>query len=116
METIRVNKADLLTKLQTNRQEHREIFKKAQAAYREQMIEELDRALREARQGGKIVRGFTLPVPEDHTDDFDTAIEMLGWELEDEVELGLHEFKQYVQNEWGWQRSFHSNTVSYVAP
>lgn len=116
METIRVNKADLLAKLQTNRNEHRSLFLKAQEAYRAKWIEELERRLEEARNHDPINRAFSLPVPEDHTDDFDTAIEMLDWELGDDVELAHHEFLQYVKNEWGWQRSFHANTTSYVAP
>lgn len=114
METITVVKSDLIEKLKTNRDEHREMFLAAQTKYREQMVEELDRALREARAGNNIKRSFALPVPEDYTEEFDTVIEMLAWDQSDTVELSQHDFQTYVQNKWGWQRSFAASTTSYL--
>jgi len=115
MELITVVKADLLDTLRSNRDEHRSMFLKAQERYREEMIVELDRALQEARDGKGIKRAFLLPVPEDHTDDFDTAIEMLEWDQNDTVELSQRDFLTYVKNSWGWQASFAANTQSYLA-
>jgi hypothetical protein len=115
MQEITVNKAELVAKLQANRDEHRSMFIKAQEIYREKMIEELDRALEEARRGDRIRRAFSLPVPEDHTEEFDTAIEMLQWETADEVLLSQSDFMRYVQNRWQWQASFAANTASYLA-
>lgn len=115
MDTVTVDKARLVETLIQNRDEHRAIFEKAQEVYREQMIAELDRALTEARRGGKIVRAFALPVPEEHTEDFNTAIKMLEWHEGEQVEISTHEFLNYVENNWGWQRSFVANTGSYLA-
>lgn len=114
MDEIKVNKDQLVKTLKKNRKKHREMFIKAQEVYRTQMIAELDRALDEAKNGGRIVRMFSLPVPEDHTDDFDTAIQMLEWDKGSSVLLSQREFKTYVQNEWGWQASFAANTASYL--
>jgi hypothetical protein len=115
MNTITVSKNRLIETLRLNRDEHKAIFDKAQAIYREKMIEELDRMLAEAKAGQPIRRGFTLPVPEDHTEEFDTAIQMLEWETGEEVELVQNEFMNYVENNWGWARSFAANTGSYLA-
>jgi hypothetical protein len=114
MQEITVNKHELIAKLQSNRDEHRSMFIKAQERYREAMIVELDRALEEARRGDKIRRAFSLPVPEDHTEEFNTAIEMLQWETGDEVQLDQHDFQRYVQNRWQWAASFAANTESYL--
>jgi hypothetical protein len=114
MRTITVSKEDLIATLRENRDSHRDIFIAAQQAYRDKMIEELDRALAEARTGGQIRRDFTLPVPEDHTEDFNTAIAMLEWHQAKTVELEQYEFQQYVENEWGWQKSWAANTAAYV--
>lgn len=114
MDTITVNKNALVETLRQNRNVHRDVFIAAQDAYRVAMIAELDRALEEARAGKQIKRAFSLPVPEDHTADFDTAIEMLEWHQGDTVELGHYEFQQYVQNQWGWRASFAANTESYL--
>lgn len=115
MNTITVNKARLIETLIHNRDEHRSIFEKAQEVYRERMIEELDRALSEAKAGRKIIRAFSLPVPEDHTEDFTTAIEMMDWETGDEVELDQLTFQTYVQNQWRWAASFAGSTQVYLA-
>jgi hypothetical protein len=115
MQEITVDKADLIEKIQANRDEHRSMFLKAQERYREAMIAELDRALQEAREGKAIQRAFALPVPEDHTDDFNTAIEMLEWEQGDTVILVHRDFRCFVQNRWEWEASFLRNTGSYLA-
>lgn len=115
MNTITVNKQRLIETLVHNKDEHRAIFEKAQEVYRQRMVEELDRALAEAKAGRKIVRAFSLPVPEDHTDDFTTAIEMMEWETADEVELEQSDFQCYVQNQWRWRASFAGNTQAYLA-
>jgi hypothetical protein len=115
MELITVIKTDLVDKLRANRDEHRAMFLTAQERYREAMIAEMDRALEEMRNGGEIRRAFSLPVPEDHTEDFNTAIEMLEWDQGETVQLGFHDFQQYVQNQWGWRASFAANTSSYLA-
>lgn len=115
MNSITVRKDRLIETLIQNRDEHRAIFEKAQEVYRERMIEELDRALADARAGRKIARQFHLPVPEDHTEDFDTAIQMMEWETGDTIELEQHDFQCYVQNQWRWRASFAGNTEAYLA-
>lgn len=115
MDTIKVDKQELIKTLTKNRKKHRKLFLEAQETYRRRMIEELDRALDEAKNGGVIKRAFALPVPEDHTADFDTVIQMLNWDKGKNVELGQREFQTYVQNEWGWAQSFAANTSIYAA-
>jgi hypothetical protein len=96
------------------RDEHRSTFEKAQEVYRTKMIEELDRALADAKAGSQIKRAWALPEPEDHTEDYDQAIEMLEMEVEDTVTIDSDTFRQLVQNRWYWERSFATNTMSYV--
>jgi sensor c-di-GMP phosphodiesterase-like protein len=115
MDTITVRKSDLISTLETNREEHRSIFLKAQDRYRERFIELLEQRLEDARQGRSFDQWIRLPVPEDHTRDFDTAIEMLHWDTGENVTIDRHDFQRYVQNNWEWQQSFTANTVAYVA-
>ena len=114
MDYIKVDKAQLIKTLKKNRKKHRGIFLAAQDTYRQRMIEELDRALNEAKNGGVIQRAFSLPVPEDHTSDFDTVIQMLEWDNKKTVELNQREFQTYVENECGWAQSFGANTMAYA--
>lgn len=115
MYSITVDKPKLVKTLTKNRKKHLKLFEEAQKVYRAQMIEELDRALKDAKNGKKIRRSFTLPVPENHVEDFDTALQMLEWEKGEEIELSHSDFLQYVENKWGWQQSFHANTETYLA-
>lgn len=114
MENVLVSKADLIEKVKENREIHRDTFLQAQEKYREAVIAELDTRLKEARDGKKIRRGFTLPVPEDFTSSYDTALEMLIWEVDDKVTLDQRSFEELVLNKWNWNDRFVANTQSYV--
>ena len=67
-----------------------------------------------AKNGRPIDRYFRLPEPEDHTVDFDTALDMLEWEVGETVELDERTFRRLVRNEWAWRETFAANTASYV--
>lgn len=115
MEPIKVNKEHLLDTLRKNRDEHRAMFLKAHDIYCEKMAEEFTLRAKEARENSKVRRAFTMPVPEDHTVDYDTVIGMLEWDEGDVlVELSHRDFMTYVRNDWGWQQSFAANTQSYL--
>lgn len=114
MENITVPKDKLLDTIRTNREAHREQFLAAQLKYREVVIRELDSRLAQARDGGAINLGFALPEPVDYSDQYDTAISMLEWEVDEEVTLAEHDFQRYVLNKWEWARMFAANTQSYL--
>lgn len=114
MENITVRKDKLIETITKNRDEHREQFLKAQEAYREKVIAELDTRLEQARNGGRINLGFSLPEPVDYTDSYNTALSMLEWEVTDEIELSESDFQRYVLNKWEWARMFAANTQAYL--
>lgn len=116
---ITVNKQQLLLTLQANMAAHKDEYEKAVEVYRERFVEQAQRfaedAILAARRHQPFVQFGWLPVPEEHTEDYQRAIEMLEWEIEDEVTLTEVDFGTLVQNQWGWARSFAQNTSSYVA-
>ena len=114
MEKITVNKEKLLTTLQTNRSEHRAMFEKAQEVYRAEVIKVLDKRLKQARKGGRIVTFINLPEPVDYTTEFDRAIAMVEWNEGNEVTLSERDFQRYVLNMWEWQQNFAASTMRYV--
>jgi hypothetical protein len=115
MENIKVNKGKLMDTMARNREQHRQQFLDAQVIYRERAIEELDRRLQRARDGKKIWDlHFNLPQPRDYTDAYDTAIEMLTWEVGEEIELSERDFQRFVQNNWEWAQAFASSTQAYL--
>lgn len=117
MKTVEVSKVELVKKLQANLQTHKADFDIAWDKFREQAAHNFEQRLhqiKEAPKGAQLDLWVNLVVPEDHSDDYVRALEMLEWEVNDTVELQEHEFKQYVQDDWGWKNAFLSTNQLYT--
>lgn len=112
---ITVEKTALLDALRTNRTAHVELFQQAIEKYRLKAIAWFEDSILTIKQGGEVQVQLRLPIPEEHTDDFDRAIEMIEWHQGDSIELTEHQFENFVRNRWDWHRTFTSNTASYVS-
>lgn len=113
LQTVRVNKADLLERIKKNRADHRKIYEEAMDGWKKAVTEELDRMHADALAGKDYRLRVNLARPEDHTDEYDTVIELLEMSLDDELELPYHEFANYALDKWGWQRDFLTTSMSY---
>jgi hypothetical protein len=116
MKDVRIKKEQLVQIVKKNRQEHREIFLKAQEKYREVAIALLDRQLKAAREGKPFMLAefIHLVQPEDHSQDYDRALRMLELEVDDVVTLTMPEFANLVQDQWNWSRQWATNTSRYT--
>lgn len=112
---VTVRKDELLTILRDNRAAHRDIFEKAVEAYTRQLVRWHRDQARRILKGQKGERMVALPVPEDHTDDYDNVIEMLEMDISDTFTLDSYEFQNYVRDRWNWSGAFAANTASYLA-
>lgn len=117
MKTVKVEKANLLGIIRSNRATHRGLFLEAQEKYREVAIDLLDSQLRKARNGSPFeLRQFvSLEEPVDHTRDYDLSIQMLEMSVDDQIVLSADEFKNYVQDVWNWTRSWGASNLRYVS-
>ncbi len=86
MNTVKVKREELLTKVRSNRDAHRSLFLKAQEGaqegYRKLVIEELDRMLADARGGRPIQRSVTLTEPSNHVKEMsvdETILTATSW-------------------------------------
>jgi hypothetical protein len=111
---VTIKKPELLEAIRKNRDTHRATFLRAQEGYRAAAIEELDRMLKDARDGAKIRRSVTLIEPTEHTKDYDRVIRMLEMSTADEITITETQFSQFVLDEWGWSREFVGSTSRYV--
>ena len=102
MKTVTVNRGVLLAKVLVNRTAHTNEYAAAMAEYRKAAIAEYQHYIGEIQQEGKVPRNLSLPEPEDHTRDYDRAIDMLDMSVVQEIELMAHEFNQLVRDEWEW--------------
>ena len=106
MTNVTVKKSELLTKVRENRDRHREIFEKAQEGYRNEVIKQLDRALKDAKEGRKITTYIQLTAPVDQTKDYDRAISMLEMSVDDEIKLSEKDYADLVLDDWAWKGQF----------
>jgi len=103
-----------LAKLIENRAQHREVFEEAVEGYHKEVVRQLEERLADAKDKRPISLRFNLPMPQDHTRDYDRAIGMLEMSLDDELVLTDQEFASYVQDNWGWMREFVGTSLSYT--
>ena len=113
MEAITVNVVDLKGKLKENRSKHRAIFEEAVEGYRKAAVELLEAHIARIKNG-KLERVMVqLPLPEDHTLDYDRVLAMLDMHIEDTIDVEEHDFQSYVLDDWTWKRQFLTSSADY---
>lgn len=117
MKTVKVDKKRLLEILKKNREEHKGIFIEAQKAYREVAITVLDDQLKAAREDRpfELQRFVALTQPQDHTAEYDRAIQMLEMSVDDQILISENEFMNFVQDTWDWSRGWAISNAPYVS-
>lgn len=113
MRSVTVDKTELREIVDANKAKHRSMFEQAFEGYRRVARERLEAALDQLANGETPPLNFGLVVPEDHTDDYDTVLQMIDMEVADTITLDWEEFRNYVQDEWGWSSRFQTTTASY---
>jgi uncharacterized protein YggE len=114
MEKVRVKPANLIEKLEENFKRHKEELKKAQADYIAKAQIVLDSRLRKIKAGEVVHLSFDISPPDDHTEDYERAIEMLKMSEDETVTITATQFAAFVQDKWNWKNSFISKNNSYV--
>jgi formylmethanofuran dehydrogenase subunit B len=111
MDSVKVRRSELIDRISENRDAHKALYEKAVAGFRAPAIEELDDMLTRAK-GGEVRLNVGLTVPEDHTHEYDRALDMLNMSQDDVIEIDKQSFAQLVRNEWTWFRqALHTNST-----
>jgi len=82
--------------------------------YRERAIEQLNSFADDLKAGKSPKLYINLPVPEDHTKDYDAMLDMLKSSINTTIELDNERFRQFVRDEWEWKDRFLGTVNSYV--
>lgn len=114
MDTVKVNKSELLQIVIRNRESHRAEFEKALEGYRKTVIEALEANLRTLRDGKAIRIIITDAPPEDHTRDYDRVISMLSMSVSTDIEISAEAYAQVVLDEWGWKHHWSVSNTKYL--
>lgn len=112
---VRVKKDALLNELQKNREAHRRIFESAVEGYKEAALKRLDELAKQLVDGKVVPMAIALPMPEDHTIDYDRAIKMVEMEVNEILLLDETEFAQLVMDDWVWKRQWAQTASTYTA-
>ena len=113
METL-VKKEDLKKALVANREGHRDIFEKAIEGYRKAALDQLNEAINRIKLGSLEQVYIQMPVPEDHTRDYDRIISMLEMEVREDVTLSEKHYAQYVLDDWDWKEHWMASNSAYT--
>ena len=142
MRDVKVKRDDLLKIIRTNREKHIVEYDEAIAGYKEMAMELISKKEAEARKSleqrlaavriqvediasadpedilGGIVTiigamQFNLPVPQNHSKDYDQVIRMLELSVDGEISIRSDEFACYVMDDWDWKTDFTNVSNSY---
>lgn len=114
---ITVSTEELLAILEANRDKHRTVFEAALAGWRKAALKAVEEC-HSALERGKIPDLYLaarLPLPEDHTRDYDRVIRMVNMHQSDRLDMDEQMFASYVQDDWGWKRQWLTTSNSYAA-
>ena len=113
MKKVKVSVERLLEILKVNKKRHSDAVNELMVAYREKVIEELDKALTAAREGKVIITDLNLVRPLNMTKYYDRAIGMLEMTVDTEIDIAQEEYSNYVLDKWHWSSSVLSSSSSY---
>lgn len=111
----KIDKSALVAILTENRDKHRAIFLEAVEGYRNEAVKQLEDHLRRVKDGTMVQVQVYLPVPEQHTHDYERVIRMVELHTEDTITLTESDVAQYVMDDWAWKRQFLASNSSYSA-
>lgn len=112
--TVWVPRARLLEALRTNRDGHAAQYEKAKAGYLKVTEKKLADLLKRVADGELVDRVWLDGPPDDHTGDYDDVISMMEWSEQESIELTQSQFKQYVQDDWGWREQWLTSNSVYL--
>ena len=114
IDEVLMQKDDLLNIVLKNRHNHRDQYEAAMEGYKILTIEVLEERLEQIKNDEPKQVTLMLPLPEDHTDDYDEIIAMLKSNRADEITLDQQSYRTYVLDKWGWSASWTTSNTGYV--
>jgi len=116
---ITVDKREMLEKLYANRDQHVKDFEEAFRGFQNLCVKTLRKRARAIASGKETSAPsswmrFFLEPPSNHERDYTQVIEMLEMAQETEIEVDGAQFRQWVQDEWEWTKSFAGTKTLYT--
>lgn len=113
MKDVVVKKEELVQIIKTNRENHRQIFEEAIDGYKAEAVRRLEENIEDIKKGKNFYININMPVPQDHTEDYNRVLKMLEMCINDTIVLDEQRFAQYVMDDWGWKEAFLNTSNMY---
>ena len=113
MEKVRVKTADLIQKLEVNFNRHKDDLQESKELYAKKARKLLSGKIKMLKEGKVVSLRFDISPPDDHTEDYERAIEMLRMCQDETIHITSSQFAAYVQDRWTWKDSFNLQKMSY---
>lgn len=114
MNSVRVDKHDLIRKVKINRDAHRQKSAEAYEGYRKEAIARMEIVLLSAKAGQPFnLNDVIIVKPQDYTSSYDAVLGMLEMSKDADVVLEHQDYMRYVQDEWEWKHSWTASTGAY---
>ena len=106
-----VKKADLIARINENKEAHIIAYAKAVEAYKAEALKQLTNLTDEVNNGSLKIK-LSLTTPVDNRNNYDKIIAMFEWDVLEAVELSQEEFNEYILDETEAARhAFLSNSM-----
>ena len=112
-QTVNVSRQRLLEVLAANKVQHIIDYNDAVAGFKDEMIRVLKEQLAKAESGELTKLQLILPQPESHEREYQEAIDMLEFSVDENIQLDSDLFRAYCKNEWSWSNSFNTLVGNY---
>ena len=110
---VDIDRDELLGILEKNRQSHKGAFDLAFERFRKESIKWFEERLDQLNRGEIPNTWFQLPVPEDHTEDYDRLIDMIEMHQGSTLNLAMREYQNYVDDQWPWTANETTSNAYY---
>lgn len=115
MNSVKMNRLELLKIVKENATKHVADYDEAVADYKVGVLKVAKANLKIANTGDleKFVFNKMPPAPVNYADNYSRAIRMLELSVEDVIDVEEHVFNQLVLDEWGWKQQFVAQSALY---
>ena len=114
MKEVKVKVATVLKIVRGNKEKHDIILKSALEAYWEKAEDILKKCLLDIEKKKTINQYLDLPVPTNHSADYDRVIRMMELSVDKNVILDDVSFSKFILNNWDWKQEFIRITTAYI--
>lgn len=116
MQSVKVDRKELLLIVRENKEKHIEAHKLAREGWHSECLNILQSTQSKMSKDPSFVPNPMLlsAVPTSHEEDYDRAIVMLDMSVDDSIELPSAVFDQFVMDRWQWKHTFDAASSKYA--